>query len=150
MQERNFLFHQLKGLLCAVAVGILLISCQQSNEESNGVSIVKPANIVGGPGEKTFAEKYDLTVTLPTPESSFLEILKRLNLQYEVYGKRGSAGMIPTPRKPALVDIDNIQKVYQIYGEVNREKGTGEMYWAYVDMEHQVVYIENRFSYTGP
>lgn len=106
--------------------------------------------IVGGPGEKTFAEKYHLSVTLPMPETAFLEILKRLNLQYDVYGERGSAREIPPPSQSTLVDPSKIQRVYQIYGEVDRVKRTGEMYWAYVDMGHRVVYIENRFSYTGP
>jgi len=150
MRTLNLSRHQLKRLLCAAAVGVLLASCHQSSVGNSGADTVKQTNIVGGPGEKTFAEKYSLSVTLPMPETAFLEILKRLSLQYDVYGERGSAREIPPPGHSTLVDLDKMQKVYQIYGEVDRVKRTGEMYWAYVDIDHQVVYIENRFSYTGP
>ena len=129
---------------------MLLASCHQSSGSNNGAGTVKPTNIVAGPGEKTFTEKYHLSVALPMPETAFLEILKHLNLQYDVYGERGSAREIPAPSQSTVVDPVKMQKVYQIYGEVDRVKRTGEMYWAYVDMDHRVVYIENRFSYTGP
>lgn len=150
MQAQNISRHPLGRLLCTAAVGLLLASCHQSGGGDSGAGTVKQTSIVGGPGEKTFAEKYSLSVTLPMPETAFLEILKRLKLQYDVYGERGSAREIPPPSQSTLVDPSKMQKVYQIYGEVDRVKRTGEMYWAYVDMDHRVVYIENRFSYTGP
>lgn len=140
---------QLRGLLWAVALGALMASCQQTGGNS-GASVAKGSNIVGGSGEKPFAEKYQLTVKLPMPESAFVETLKRLGLQYEIYAERGSVREIPSPSKATLVDLEKIQRVYQIYGEVDRVKRIGEMYWAFVDKNHRVVYVENRFSYTGP
>jgi len=108
------------------------------------------AGIVAGPGEKTFAERYHLQIKLPMPEASFLTLLKRLRLNYTVYGERGTTREISPPRLSKAVDLSKMQTLYQVYGGVDQVTHTGEMYWAYVDEKHRVVYIENAFAYTGP
>ena len=107
-------------------------------------------DIRAGAGEKTFVERYRLKVTLPMQEAEFLRILRRSNLDYEVYGEKGSKRGIPRPRHLGVVDMAKIQRVYQIYGDVDRAKRVSKVYWAFIDMANRVVYIENNFSYTGP
>ena len=107
-------------------------------------------DIVAGPGEKDFAEKYDLKIVLPMPEAEFIAILARLKLQYDVSGERGTDRGVPPPRQSKFVDPAKMQRVYQIYGDRDMVRRVGEYYWAYVDMNHQVVHIENEFAYTGP
>ncbi len=107
-------------------------------------------NIIAGTGERTFAEKYDLFLKLPMRQSEFVALLHKLHLLYEVCGDRATNMEIPPARHSRSLDVLRIQKCYQIYGSIDRSRGIGEMYRAYVDQEDRVVYIENAFSYTGP
>lgn len=133
-----------------LSVMLLCASCEQSSWGRNGSSTMTNVNIVAGPGERTFTEKYGLTIGLPMSEKSFLEILDRLQLRYETYGRPGSNEEIPPSHWSNELDLSKIQGCYQIYGDVDRVHRVGEIYRAYVDMDRRVVYIENAFSYTGP
>ena len=134
----------------AAAALLFVSSCGGDDDALPGASAVKPSYVVAGPGEETFTERYQVTIELPTPEAEFLETLKRLDLTFEVYGERGTERPVPPPRHSTLIDASKMRRVYQIYGGVDRVQRVGEMYRAYVDDKHDVVYIENNFSYTGP
>ena len=129
---------------------MIFASCDRTGESSKRIETMKQANIVAGPGEKTFAEKYGLNISLPMSETDFFALLDRLKLRYEKYGERGTDMELPPPWHSETLDLSRIQKSYQIYGNIDRARRVGEMYRAYVDKDHRVVYIENAFSYTGP
>lgn len=136
----------MKAVLLAL-VTVMMGFCGESNKR---LETMQQANIVAGPGEKTFAEKYGLNITLPMAEKDFLGILEHLKLRYELYGERGTNREIPPVRHSETIDLAKMQKCYQIYGAVDRVRLIGEMYRAYVDKDQRVVYIENAFDYTGP
>jgi hypothetical protein len=106
-------------------------------------------DIVAGPGEKSFAERYNLKLTLPIPETNLLAILERLHLSYELYGGRGTARAIPPVLHSRGIDTSRFERCYQIYGGVDNVRHIGEAYLAYVDHNGEVLYIENHFSYTA-
>lgn len=106
--------------------------------------------VVAGPGEKNFLAQYDLKFTLPISEAKFLAILDRLKLSYDRCGERGTEMAIPPPHWSNAVDMSKVQTCYQIYGGNDSVHRVGKLYRAYVDRNHQVIYIENAFAYTGP
>lgn len=144
LPARFSIYH--KSLLQVIISTILLGSCVQSNGVDIEAATVKQNNIVAGYGEKTFSERYNLNIALPMPEAKFLALLDRLKLHYEVYGERGTDSGLPSPRQSTKFDLSKAEKCYEIYGGVDH----GEGYRAFVDKDHQVIYIENAFSYTGP
>ena len=135
-------------LFCVAIVLTGVSSCGQA--ETHKRVVVNADRIVAGPGEKTFVERYHVSLSLPMPEVRFLEVLKGLKLDVEIYAERNTKRTIPPPRYSSSVDLRRIKRVYQIYGEIDRSRRTGEKYRAYVDSENRVVYLENNFSYTGP
>ncbi|MGH7239192.1 MAG: hypothetical protein ACREHG_03890 [Candidatus Saccharimonadales bacterium] len=107
-------------------------------------------NIVAGYGEQTFAEQYRLNIKLPMPEAKFLTLLKKLGLGYDTCGERGGAIEIPRPRHVTSVDLSKVQKCYEVYGGIDKVDHIGRYYTVYVSTNHQVIYIENDFAFSGP
>lgn len=107
-------------------------------------------NIVAGPGERSFTEKYDLDLHLPISEQKFLMLLTQLNLKYELYLEARLGMSVPQPRYDRRIDAKSFVRCYQIYGEVDRDKRTAEVYRAFVDVNSMVVYVENNFVYSYP
>ncbi len=114
---------------------------------------MEKAGIIAGPSEPTFEEKHRIKLHLPLPEAEFLRILDTLKLKYRVFAERGTDVPIPSfwhaetlkyPPNP-----DNIQKVYQIIGEIDHAQQSREKYRAYVDRNGLVVYLENTYAYSG-
>jgi len=135
-------------VLAASMALVLFSSCTAASVDS-GKRPMEDSNIVAGPGEKTFNERYGLRLALPMDEKAFLGTLDRLKLRYELYGQRGSEREMPKPRRSAI-DMSRIIKCYQIYGDLDVKRGVGAVYRSYVDEKNRVVYIENTFDYTGP
>lgn len=135
-----------------VAVAALCIaatSCdreiqQVATEYQKRLPAMEQAGVVAGPGEQTFEENQNVRLNLPMPEGKFLELLKRLNLTYDLQG------IIPTPWHTETLDLSKMQKAYQIYGKVDHGRRFAEIYRAYVDQAGQVVYVENMFAYPEP
>jgi hypothetical protein len=115
---------------------------------------MEKAGIIAGPSEPTFEEKHGVKLNLPLAETEFLRILDTLKLNYHVYAERDSAVPIPTPwhseKLTRPLNLPNIQKVYQITGEIDHTQQSREKYRAYVDRDGFVVYLENTYAYTGP
>jgi len=88
-------------------------------------------------------ESQGVKLQLPMSEDQFLELLKRLNLSYDLQT------IIPTPWHSKKLDVSKMQRAYQIYGKTDRARQVAEMYRAYVDESGRVVYIENMFGYFG-
>lgn len=108
------------------------------------------SRVAAGPGETNFFEQYHLKITLPISESKFIAILDRLKLSYDKCGERGTGMAIPPPMWSNAVDMSKVQTCYQIYGGEDSVHRVGKLYRAYVDQNHQVIYVENAFAYTGP
>lgn len=131
-----------------VFAGITLASC--GNHVTTGTDDMTQNNIVAGPGEQSFSQKYDPELTLPLPEGEFIRLLNDNGLNYSIDGLSGTDKIIHPPRLSNNVDMNKIQKMYQIYGRIDRENRVGEIYRAYVDKNKRVIYIENSYTYTGP
>ena len=99
---------------------------------------MEKAGIVAGAGEKTFEENQGVKLDLPMPEEQFLELLKRLNLEYE------AQTIIPSPWHTDNLDTSKMRRAYQIYGRVDSARTFAEIYRAYVDQAGQVVYCVSR------
>ncbi len=136
-----------KLLFLAAATALFLTSCDQS---SGGAEAVKETDIVAGHGEPSFPEKYHLKLALPMPETEFLATLKRLKLYYDVCGERGTNDSLPPLRQKSTIDVSTLQKCYEIIGDRDRIRRIGEAWRAFTNKDHQVIYIENAFAYTGP
>lgn len=105
-------------------------------------------NIVAGPAEQTFSQRYHIRLVLPMDEGSFVRLLHRLKLDYEVFGERGTPREIPPLRHSKNIELREIMKCLQIYGN---DKHVGrEIYRAYIDNKGRVVYVENAFAYPEP
>lgn len=165
----NMLCTRSSASMTLVVLGAAMISasCESPDEEIERVAadyqerlkVMEREGIVAGPREKTIAEKYDLKISLPMPETEFLALLHRLNLRYEKWGERGGPIEIGRPWHSDKLDLSQIERTYQIYGEPwsvpsratatpgDRTPGMGEAYVAYVDKHNRVVYIENSFNY---
>lgn len=107
-------------------------------------------NIVAGPGEMNFSQKYNLELSLPIPEHDFLDILRRLNIYYQSCGAMGASIPVTPPQHVQNMDMSRIARCYYIAGDVDSQRHIGERYRAYVDTNGNVVYLENAYSYTGP
>ncbi len=141
------------ALLC---ITIALTSCDGQNQANRAaeyqkrLALMEQAGVVAGPSEPTFEEKHNVKLHLPLAEEKFLEMLNELNLPYELDGERGTVMIIPTPWHSKKLDISRMQKAYHIFGKINPEQRSREMYRAYVDGTGRVVYVENAYGYTGP
>jgi len=136
-------------LLLAAAVGLFSASCEQSSGGDIGARTVKQTDIVAGYGEKTFPEKYHLKLSLPMPEAEFIALLEHLKLHYGVCGERGTDSALPPLRQQNTIDVSRFQKCYEIDGDRDTARRIGEAWRAFTDRNHQVIYIENVFAYTG-
>ena len=142
--------RRLGAMLLVVATGLLLASCIQGGENAGGAGLAKATDIVAGYGEKSFAQKSNLKIMLPMPETEFLALLDRLKLHYGVCGEHGTRNELPAPRQKSTVDFSKAIKCFEIDGDVDQAQHIGERYRAFSDSTHHVFYIENAFSYTGP
>jgi hypothetical protein len=129
------------------AIATVVFSCNQMSENRDRITQGQQSNIVSGPREETFTERYRVSLSLPMSEQAFLKLLRRLKLSYEVVGERNTATEILIPLHSRSLDLSKIKRSYQIYGDVGR---VGKKYRAYVDRDNRVVYIENAFSYPIP
>jgi hypothetical protein len=129
-------------MLMAIAMG----ACGQPSPTPRQAD----TNIVAGPNEQNFAQRYDPTMTLPMAETAFVRKLDQLGLPYELQGQGGTAGDIEQPRLSTSLDLSKVTKVYRIYGAADQGRQVTEAYRAFVDAQGQVVYVENNFQYTGP
>jgi hypothetical protein len=115
---------------------------------------MEKTGIIAGPSEPTFGEKHGIRLHLPLLEIEFLRILDTLKLNYHVFAERDTDVPIPMPwhseKLTRPLNLDNIQKVYQITGEIDHAKQSREQYRAYVDRNGFVVYLENTYAYSGP
>jgi len=132
----------------SVAIGLMALACAcGGGNQDDAAGIRTQGNVVAGPGEKTFTDKYGLSWSLPIAEADFLLVLNRLNLRYRVDRERGVSAVIPVPRKGTSLDISSIQRIYVIDGGYDPIHRVTERYRAYVNRERQIVYIENNFVY---
>ena len=138
--------------------GIALVSCdnkaenhaKMAEEYQTRLAAMEKSGVVAGPLEKTFEENHNVRLGLPLSEDRFLKILEELHLPYELDGQRGTNMIIPSPWHSKKLDMSKIQKAYHIYGKMNHNQRSREMYRAFVDEQGRVVYLENVFAYTGP
>lgn len=135
-------------MMSLVLAGMIVTSCEGST--STGADNMMQSNIVAGPGEQSFSQKYDPQLVLPIPEEDFIKLLKKNGLDFSIAGVTGTERSVPPPRRSNDVDLSSVQKMYQVYGPVDRVRRIGEMYRAYVDTSHRVIYVENAYAYTGP
>jgi len=138
----------LLGSLLAMSLAFLMCSCALGSTKQRKPDEKERSTIVAGAGEKTFSDKYHLSITLPMSEKEFLALLGRLNLHYDSCGERGMAAGVPPARHATSIDLSEAQKCYEIAGE--RTSSFDEWYRAFVNKDHNVIYIENAFAYTGP
>ena len=114
---------------------------------------MEKTGIIAGPSEPTFEEKHGIRLHLPLLEIEFLRILDTLKLNYHVIAERDTNVPIPTPWHSEMLtrplNLDNIQKVYQIAGEIDHAQQSREKYRAFVDRNGFVVYLENTYAYSG-
>lgn len=127
-----------------------LLACDLDRDNRPGPNAVKRTDIVAGYGEKSFSERYHLNLALPLQEEEFLAILKRLKLHYQICGKRGTDVGLPPPRQQTTIDISRAETCYEIDGDRDPVRHTGEAWRAFTDQHHEIFYIENVFAYTGP
>lgn len=141
----------LRKIILANACGIcVLLSCSCGVTQKSRSVEMKEADIISGLGEPKLTEKYHLSLHLPMNETEFLAVLAEKNLHYSICGEKGSSIDLPPPRQVPTVDFTRARKCYEIDGDVDPVRHVGERYRAFVDDHHQVFYIENAFSYTGP
>jgi hypothetical protein len=150
MQPKHRPVYRMYAPLLAVAMFLVFASCDQSDGTKSGVPLMKRTDIIAGYGEKSFPEKYHLRITLPMPEADFIALLDHLKLHYGVCGERGVGAGLPPPRQQSKVDLSKAQKCYEIDGDRDPVRHTGEAWRAFTDKDHRVIYIENVFAYTGP
>jgi hypothetical protein len=115
---------------------------------------MEKSGIIAGPSEPTFEEKHGIKLHLPLAETEFLRILDTLKLERRVIAERGSDVPIPSlwhagtlKHPPQLGDV---QKVYQVIGEINKARKSQEVYRAYIDKNGLLVYLENTYWYSAP
>ncbi|HEV7776193.1 MAG TPA: hypothetical protein VGO76_04955 [Luteibacter sp.] len=105
----------------------------------------------GRGSDKTFDETYGVNQSLPISEDKFIEILKTNKLTYEIYPNEvAGLNFMPEPLLNRNLDISSITKVYDVIDASRSSKRSFIHYSAYVNKLHQVVYVENRFEYSGP
>lgn len=144
-----------------LVIVVLTLSCNNREHDSRRLQEyqkrlidMEKAGIIAGPSEPTFEEKHGVRLNLPLPETEFLRILKTLKLEYNLYADRGSSVPIPSlihgeglKHPPNLAEIN---RVYQIMGDIDRTRKSQEVYRAYVDKNGFVVFLENTYSYAAP
>lgn len=128
------------------AIGALVGAC---NGRQMAARNQNTARIVAGYGEKSFPERYGVAVRLPMPEMQFLALVRKLGLYYQFCGERGSDLGVPPPRQKTSLDLSQAKKCYEIDGDRDVKKHSGEAWRAFTDSKDQVIYIENAFVYTG-
>ena len=84
------------------------------------------------------------------PESDFLTLLKKIGLQYDVCGERGTNRLMPIARQKSIVDLSKSEKCYEIYGDKDEKIHMAKYYRAFTGANKNIIYIENTFAYTGP
>jgi hypothetical protein len=156
----NFRSRIIRRILLIGAV-ILLYACDRAEQHRRRVVEeyqkrlieMQKSGIVAGPSEPTFEEKHRIRLHLPMSEAEFLRILDSLKLSYRVFAEQGTDVPIPTPwhsdKLTHQINLDTIQKVYQILGEIDHAQQSREIYRAYIDKNGQLVYLENTYGYTG-
>ena len=145
----NIASSHLKAAMTLFSIAVVLVSCRASYSNNIGVPDENQVNIVAGPGELSFSERYRLEITLPLPEREFIALLRRLQLPYEVCGDLASNLPLPQPMHRSRASLSIATKCYHIYGPVDTVRHVGERYRAFVDDAGNVIYIENVFTYTG-
>ena len=120
-----------------------LISC--SGEDMGfDMSLIQDSNIQVLQGEPTLNERLDLNIQLPIEEERFIELLELKNIQV----KRES--YLSKPYQKKNFDMTDISHGLDIYIGYNKDKCRNERYYALVDNDNFVVYIESRFGYLDP
>lgn len=115
---------------------------------------MEKSGIIAGPSEPTFEEKHGVKLNLPLAETEFLRILDTLKLEYRIFVERGTDVPIPIPwhadhlKHPP--NVDEINKVYQIVGALDKARQSQEVYRAYIDKNGFLVYLENTYWYSPP
>jgi hypothetical protein len=84
------------------------------------------------------------------PDIKFFAVLMQLNLHYDVCGERGTVSPLPPLRLHGRIDISQLHKCYEITGDRDPVRHTGQGWRAFTNKDRQIVYIENVFAYTGP
>jgi hypothetical protein len=128
---------------------LTLVACDTAEEHRKRVAAeyqkrlpeMERSGIVAGPDELTFEENQGVKLQFPMPEGQFLELLKRLNLSYDLQT------IIPAPWHSKKLDVSKMERTYQIYAKADHARRFAEVYRAYVDKAGQVVYLENMFAY---
>lgn len=146
MKTRENLMFSLRHTPIVAVSAAVVAMCPSSHagENKDRQAEKEQPNIVAGPHEETFAERYHLSISLPMPERAFLDVLRRLTLSYELVGRSDTFNGILSPIHSHNLDLSKMQRCYQING------GGGKIYRAYVDRDDRVVYIENSFIYPIP
>jgi hypothetical protein len=133
----------------AFAIGGLLLSILASCERTRQTP-VEHTDIVSGPSEPSFSEKYDLDISLPVPRDEILKTVDRLGLRFQLLGERGPDGLYPKPYWSKSVDVSKLEKVYLVEGAFDSERRIAERYRFYATRDDQIVYIENDYTYPDP
>lgn len=144
---RTLRFTSLPSL---IVICLFSTACTSGGKGQSGTENMKQTDIVAGYGEKTFPQTYNIKLSLPVEETSFIELLKRLRLHYRLCGRRGSGAGIPPARQQTTVDLSKAQTCYEIDGDRDPIRHIGQAWRAFADQNHQIFYIENVFAYTGP
>lgn len=137
-------------LFTTIVATFAMAACGNNRADRTMQVTATQSDVVAGYGERTFTERYHLSIRLPMPEVEFLSLLKSLGLTYSVCGKGGSEVGPPPPRHKTSIDLSKAETCYQIFGGIDQARHIGRYYRAFVDRNHHVIYIENAFSYTGP
>lgn len=136
-------FFEFALLLCLLVLSIL--SAQGSGVSSSSVL----QGYKGGPGEQTFGQAYGMK--LPVSSTRLETFLKEHGLRYRVSADVASrAAVIPVPVWTSGADLSHIGKVYDIFDPSKARGHKAIHFFAYVDETGSVVYIENRYQYSGP
>lgn len=128
----------------------LTLGCSKSPSSRDSGSMMR-----AGPREPTFVERFGLTVQLPIQAEAFETALKSHNLKYNYLrydpeGGKKVESALPLPRRNKEIDRNMLRGCFEIYGTHDTQRGSMEIFRAYVDENNRVFYIENAFSYTGP
>lgn len=98
--------------------------------------------------EKNFPERYNLDIRLPMDAHSFLQIVQRLGLRYQVCGRNDDDIGMPSSHHVPPIDLSRAQVCYEIFGRVY-SSGVAESWRAFEDERHQIFHIEPVYAYPG-
>jgi hypothetical protein len=127
---------------------IFLPGCDFANNPQANAMI--HSTMVAGPGETTFAAKYNLDIHLPMGEDEFLQILRRLRLHYQICGRRNTDIGLPPARHDTSIDMTQAETCYEIYGDHRLPRGAAEAWRAFSDQQHRIFYVETAYAYPAP